>query len=81
VSESGDKQRSKNKHSVIKFPQSRTQPKTSKPETRDLGISKLAQQLGGNQANLKGHWCSQCKGIWYGCSGECECPVCGNRHG
>ncbi len=70
-----------NKQSVVKFPQSRTHPKTSKPEIRDLSVSKLAQQLGCVQANLKGHWCSQCKGIWYGNLGECECPVCGNRNG
>ncbi len=81
MSKSEHNPRSVNKQSVVNFPQSRTQPKTSKPEARDLGISKLAQQLGGNQANLKGHWCSLCKGIWYGCLGECECPVCGNRHG
>ena len=81
MSESDDKQGTKNNQAVVKFPQSRTRPKTSQPETRDLGVSKLAQQLGGGQANLKGHWCSQCKGIWYGNLGECECPVCGNRHG
>ena len=79
--ESAPKPAPKNKQSVVKFPQSKTQPKTSKPETRYLGTSKLAQQLGYVQAHLKGHWCSQCKGIWYGCSGECECPVCGNRQG
>ena len=67
--------------SVIGFPQSRTRVVQSKEGTRDLGISKLAQRLGGIQPNLKGHWCSCCKGIWYGYVGECECPVCGNRHG
>ena len=66
---------------LIDFPQSRTKPKQSKDEVRDLGISKLAKQLGGVQPNLKGHWCSCCKGIWYGYVGECECPVCGNRNG
>jgi hypothetical protein len=81
MSESDDKPPPRNVQSVVKFPQSRTRPKTSKPETRDLGLSKLAQQLGSAQANLIGHWCSQCKGIWYGCAGECECPVCGNRNG
>ncbi len=81
MSASDDQPRPENQKSVINFPQSRTQPKTSKTETRDLGVSRLAQQLGGVQANLRGHWCSQCKGIWYGFSGECECPVCGNRNG
>jgi hypothetical protein len=59
MSESDHKPRAGNKHSVIKFPQSRIQPKTSKPESRDLGVSKLAQQLGCVQANLKGHWCKR----------------------
>lgn len=66
--------------SIISFPQSRTKPKTSQPESRELSLSKLAQKLNAG-ASLKGHWCSQCKGIWYGYGGECECPVCGNRNG
>ena len=63
----------------ISFPQSRTKPKTS--TYRELGISKFAQQVGKVQPNLKGHWCSRCKGIWYGLVGEAECPQCGNRNG
>ncbi len=66
---------------VITFPQSRTRCKVGKTPPVDLGISKMAQRLGGIQPNLKGHWCSRCQGIWYGYVGECECPVCGNRHG
>ncbi len=66
---------------TIVFPQSRTRPKQSKQEVRELGVSKFAKQLGGIQPNLKGHWCSRCKGIWYGYVGECECPACGNRNG
>ena len=66
---------------VIGFPQSRTRAKKSKESVRDLGLSKFAQQMDYVQPNLKGHWCSRCKGIWYGYVGECECPQCGNRHG
>ena len=66
---------------LVPFPQSRTRPKTSKEGYRELGNSIMAQQLGGIQPNLKGHWCSRCRGIWYGYVGEVECPVCGNRNG
>tara|TARA_R110002096_G_scaffold287893_4_gene481525 strand:+ start:4091 stop:4342 length:252 start_codon:yes stop_codon:yes gene_type:complete len=76
-----DKKDKSSSNSVVGFPQSRTQTKTSKDGVRELGISKLAQQLGYVQPNLKGHWCSRCKGIWYGYVGECECPQCGNRNG
>ncbi len=70
----------KQARSVIRFPQSKTKPKTSRQAPRDLGLSQLAQKLNAS-ASLKGHWCSRCKGIWYGYGGECECPACGNRNG
>ncbi len=66
---------------LINFPQSRTKSGQSERRARDIGISRMARRLGGVQPNLKGHWCSQCKGIWYGYVGECECPECGNRKG
>ena len=81
MSESDPKPAPKNKQSVIKFPQSKPNPKPVNQKRVNLGISKLAQQLGYVESNLKGHWCSSCKGIWYGYLGECECPVCGNRQG
>jgi len=80
MSDSDDKNSEKKICSVIPFPHSRTKPKTSQQTPRDLGLSKLAQELNAS-ASLKGHWCSRCKGIWYGYGGECECPVCGNRNG
>ncbi|MAT51026.1 MAG: hypothetical protein CME32_19200 [Gimesia sp.] len=70
-----------NSTEVVRFPHSRTRPASSQDGIRELGNSKMAQQLGRVQPNLKGHWCSRCKGIWYGFVGECECPVCGNRNG
>ncbi len=79
MSDAEDKSPSRSR--LIRFPQSRTRGKSSQSPPADLGISKMAQQLGGIQPNLKGHWCSRCQGIWYGYVGECECPVCGNRHG
>ncbi len=66
---------------LISFPQSRTRPARTGERFRDLGISRLAREVGMVQPNLKGHWCSHCRGIWFGFVGEVECPVCGNRHG
>ncbi len=67
---------------LIPFPQSRTRPVRIKPDGfRDLGVSRLAREVGMVQPNLKGHWCSRCRGIWFGFVGEVECPVCGNRNG
>ena len=48
---------------------------------RDLGITPLAKQLGLKPEQTNGHWCSRCRGIWFGYTLEAECPVCGNRHG
>ncbi len=67
--------------SLIPFPQSRTRPNRSAGGFRDLGLSRLAREVGMVQPNLKGHWCSRCRGIWFGFVGEVECPVCGNRSG
>lgn len=47
----------------------------------DLGITPLAKQLGLLPEQTNGHWCSRCRGIWFGYTLETECPVCGNRHG
>tara|TARA_R110000782_G_scaffold48146_7_gene105530 strand:+ start:2784 stop:3014 length:231 start_codon:yes stop_codon:yes gene_type:complete len=66
---------------IIAFPQSRTSPRKDQSGFKELGISKFAQKVGKIQPNLKGHWCSNCKGIWYGLVGEAECPECGNRNG
>ncbi len=66
---------------VVSFPQSRTPPKRTKGGYKKLGLSKLTQKGGESQPGLKGHWCSRCKGIWFGFVGECECPQCGNRNG
>jgi hypothetical protein len=66
---------------LIPFPVSRTRPKGSQRKFKELGYSKLSLKMGRIQPNLKGHWCSRCKGIWYGFVGEVECPVCGNRNG
>ncbi|MEO6410888.1 MAG: hypothetical protein ABIO45_19340 [Burkholderiaceae bacterium] len=51
------------------------------PGFRDLGITRLAQQLGLTAEQTNGHWCSRCEGIWFGYTLEAQCPVCGNRKG
>lgn len=48
---------------------------------KDLGITPLARQLGLSMEQTNGHWCSRCKGIWFGYTLEAQCPVCGNRNG
>ncbi|HKJ63573.1 MAG TPA: hypothetical protein VKA94_16510 [Hyphomicrobiales bacterium] len=66
---------------VVKFPQSRVRPPGGSTPFRDLGNSKLANTLGALKEQTTGHWCSSCKGIWFGTLLETECPVCGNRNG
>lgn len=66
---------------LVRFPQSRTRPAGGPTSFRDLGLSRMAREVGMVQPNLKGHWCSRCRGIWFGFVGEVECPVCGNRRG
>lgn len=48
---------------------------------KELGTTALAKQLGLQEDQLNGHWCSRCEGIWYGYTLEAECPCCGNRNG
>lgn len=64
---------------VVKFPQSRVQP--TRGPAKELGFGKRAQALGIPKAQLFGHWCSSCEGIWYGYMLEVECPQCGRRDG
>ena len=59
---------------VTEFPQGPAEP-------CELGVSELCLAIGGHQDQMTGHWCSFCRGIWYGFKLEVACPVCGNRHG
>lgn len=65
---------------VVRFPQTRVRPPGG-GELRELGFSKLAQDLGFALDHATGHWCSRCRGVWYGAMLEVACPVCGNRNG
>lgn len=66
---------------IIRFPQSRVAGSGRLRPIRDLGMTPLARQIDPTGNGCSGHWCSFCKGVWFGRTGETECPVCGNRHG
>lgn len=66
---------------VVRFPQSRVRPPGGLEPYKDLGIGRMAQTLGMPTEQQTGHWCSRCKGIWFGYLLEVECPMCGNRGG
>jgi hypothetical protein len=65
---------------VVPLPFSRLAPPRSEG-CRDLGLTKLSREIGGDGRAPMGHWCSRCRGIWYSFFLETQCPVCGNRHG
>ena len=65
---------------VVRFPQSRVRP-SGRAGYTDLGLGRMARELGMDREQLSGHWCSRCRGIWFGYLLEVECPVCGNRQG
>ena len=66
---------------TYQFPHSRTAPPTTPGGFKDLGITPLALRLGLTVERTNGHWCSRCRGIWFGYTLEAECPVCANRDG
>jgi hypothetical protein len=70
-----------NPGAVVRFPFSRTLPKSSPGGFTDLGTGAMARHLGMRENGMTGHWCSRCRGVWFGYALEVECPRCGNRHG
>jgi hypothetical protein len=66
---------------IIRFPQSRVSPSTATEPPRQLGVGAMAKIIGAPDHQATGHWCSRCKGIWYGYLLEVSCPICNNRHG
>jgi hypothetical protein len=66
---------------IVRFPQSRVSPAGSSEPFRELGVSTLSKSLGLPERQATGHWCSRCRGIWFGYLLEVACPACGNRHG
>lgn len=66
---------------VVRFPQSRVRAATGGKPFKQLGDSQFSARFGSPRRQATGHWCSRCRGIWYGYLLEVACPVCGNRHG
>lgn len=66
---------------VIRFPQSRVGIRAAAKPFKQLGTSLFSARFGTPERQATGHWCSRCRGIWYGYLLEVTCPVCGNCHG
>jgi len=66
---------------VVRFPHSRVRPPGAAEPFTDLGLGRMAKEFGVPKQQMTGHWCSRCKGIWFGYLLEVECPVCGSRDG
>ena len=75
------KQSKQTSENVIAFPHSRVSPAPAGGGYKELGMGKMAETLGAAVEQQSGHWCSRCKGIWFGFLLEVECPKCGNRQG
>lgn len=69
------------KGEIVGFPQSRVRPAGGARPFKQLGASQFATRFGPLERQATGHWCSRCRGIWYGYPLEVTCPACGNRHG
>jgi hypothetical protein len=76
-----DKDERTNSKKVVRFPISRKPPKTTPGGFKDLGTGAMARHLNMRESAMTGHWCSHCRGVWFGYALEVECPRCGNRHG
>lgn len=66
---------------LLRFPQSRTAPPGAGKPPLILGRGAMADAIGAPDRQTTGHWCSRCRGIWFGYLLEVTCPVCGGRHG
>jgi hypothetical protein len=68
--------RLKNSARILEFPAS-----ANRESFADLGPSELAKHIGAPGRQGTGHWCSHCRGIWFGYPLEVACPRCGSRQG
>lgn len=66
---------------IIPFPFSRLRGQNHNKPAKILGYTQMAKALSPDGSGCFGHWCSHCKGVWFGYGAEVECPICGNRHG
>ncbi len=81
MSERGDggKDGGKGSEKVVPFPFSRSGLSRTKNPARNLGLTALSAKADRSGRGARGHWCANCRGIWYSYFLECECPVCGRR--
>jgi hypothetical protein len=66
---------------IVRFAQTRARVAGADKPFKQLGNSQFSARFGSPGRQATGHWCSRCRGIWYGYLLEVTCPVCGNRHG
>jgi hypothetical protein len=65
---------------IVGFPFSRVSP-ARRANLTDAPYGKLAREIGIPIEQTTGHWCSNCRKIWFGYLLEVACPTCGGRHG
>ncbi len=63
----------------LNFPYSRSGVSARATPPRDLGLTRMSLSVDRSGVGAKGHWCPNCKGIWYSYFLETTCPVCGRR--
>ncbi|GAW34855.1 hypothetical protein RA2_01908 [Roseovarius sp. A-2] len=67
------------KSKIIRFPFARSGVAMSRDAPRNLGLTPMSKAVATEGRGAKGHWCADCKGIWYSYFPEVQCPVCGRR--
>jgi hypothetical protein len=76
-----DPDKTRPRSEIVRFPQRRARIAGADRPFKELGTSAFAARFGYPERQATGHWCSRCRGIWFGYLLEVTCPVCGNRHG
>jgi hypothetical protein len=66
---------------ITALPQWRQPRSAGHTPFKRLGVSPFSARFGAPDRQATGHWCSVCRGIWFGYPLEVSCPVCGNRRG
>lgn len=66
---------------VTPFPYSKIPGRNRNHPVKELGKSPMLLAVSGKSSHATGHWCSLCRGVWFGLRSEVECPVCANRQG
>jgi len=64
---------------IVGFPYARSGVAKSRAAPRNLGLTPMSKAVVADGRGARGHWCADCKGIWYSYFPEVQCPVCGRR--